>query len=141
MAKNLPACCARALDQMMGCAELGTALKVFIAASPFILILPDMLPPNSAKEAAETLTEKAVQMSGEKVLSNVVDTSKLPDFADSVRNVNEIALNRMHMFAQIHSLRHAGGNTEGKLWAKLQEIYDEDGEIRSGGGWDWNPFW
>jgi hypothetical protein len=142
MAENLDDCCRRALENMQGCAELGVALKVFLAASPFILILPDMLPPSSSKEAIETLGEKVVQMSGEKVLSNVVDTSALPDFADSVRNVNDIAVNRMHHFAQIHSLRHAGGNTEGKLWAKLREIYDPDGEIRTGGGgWDLNPFW
>ncbi len=139
MADTLNNCCRRALEQMQGVAELGVALKVFLAASPFILILPDLLPPASSKEAIETLGEKVVQMSGEKVLSNVVDTSALPDFADSVRNVNDIALNRMHHFAQIHSLRHAGGNTEGKLWAKLREIYSKDGEIRSGGGGGW--FW
>ena len=142
MSKPLKSCCRRALDQMQGVAELGVALKVFLAASPFILILPDLLPPGSAKEAAETLSEKLVQMSGEKVLSNVVDTSALPDFVDSVRNVNEIALNRMDHFAKIHSLRHVGTDTEGQLWAKLREIYKEDGEIRSGGGgWDLNPFW
>ncbi len=136
-------CCVRAVEDMQGCAELGVALKVFLAASPFVLILPDILPPASAKEAVETLGEKMVQMAGEKVLSNVVDTSALPDFADSVRNVNEIALGRMHMIAQIHSLRHAGGNIEGQLWGRLREIYDPKGEIRSGsgGGWDLNPFW
>ena len=91
MSNTLPKCCGRALEQMIGCAELGSALKVFLAASPFVLILPDVLPPGSAKEAAETLCEKAYEMSADKVLSNVVDTSSLPDFADSVRNANDEA--------------------------------------------------
>ena len=134
-------CCKTTLENMQGVAELAGALKVFLAASPFILILPDLILPGSSREAIETLGEKVITLSADKVLSNVTKSSALPDFADSVRNVHEIALNKMHQFAQIHSLRHVGG-TEGQIWRKFQNIYDENGAIRSsGGGWDLNPFW
>ncbi|HMS09563.1 MAG TPA: hypothetical protein PKE66_08775 [Pyrinomonadaceae bacterium] len=126
---------------MQAVGELGTALQVFLAASPFILILPDLLPPGSASEAVETLAEKLAVMAGEKVVANVTNSASLPDFADAVRAVNAIALGRMHQLAQIHSLRHAQGITEGQLWKSLREIYDPNGELQKGGGWDWNPFW
>jgi hypothetical protein len=88
-----------------------------------------------------TLGEKAVIMSGEKVLGNVTKGVKLPDFADSVRNVNEIVINRMHGFADMHSLRHPKFSVDGKIWAILRETYDPECELRQGSGWDWNPFW
>ena len=139
--KVLPSCCRTTLTNMQAIGELGAALQVFLAASPFILILPDLLPPSSAKEAAETLAEKLAVMAGEKVVKNVTNTASLPDFADAIKAVNAIAVGRMHQLAQIHSLRHAPGITEGQLWKSLREIYDPDGEMRQGGGWDWNPFW
>ena len=137
----LPACCRRTLADMQAIGELGAALSFFLAASPFVLILPDLLLPGSAKEAVETLTEKVSVMAGEKVVKNVTNTASLPDFADAVRAVNQITIMRKHQFAQMHSLRHARGVTEGQLWQSLSEIYDPDGELRKGGGWDWNPFW
>lgn len=139
--KTLNGCCRTTLTNMQAIGELGTALQVFLAASPFILILPDLILPGSSKEAVETLSEKLVQMTGEKILDNVTHKSSLPDFADSIKAVNAITLGRMHHLAQIHSLRHASGVTEGQLWKKLREIYDPDGELQKGGGWDWNPFW
>lgn len=141
MSKSLKGCCRKAITAMIKTAETGTALKVLLAASPFVLILPDVLPPGSSQEAVETLGEKLVEMSGEQVLNKIVDTSSAPDFADSVRNANAVTLGLMHRTARIHSLTHASGLTEGQIWSKLVEIYDENGEIRSGGGWDWNPFW
>ena len=66
---------------------------------------------------------------------------KLPDFADSVRNVNEIVIMRMHGLANIHSLRHPKFSVDGQIWALLTETYDPGGELRQGAGWDWNPFW
>lgn len=138
---NLASCCRRVIGEMQAVGELGTALRVFLAASPFVLILPDLLMPTSSKEAVETLTEKLVTMAAEKVVENVTNVSQLPDFADAVRDVSEVAVGRMHMLAKIHSLRHAPGITEGQLWQKLREIYDPNGEIRDGGGWDLNPFW
>lgn len=134
-------CCVRALESMQDMAAFGTALRVFLAASPFALILPQMSPPSSAKAAATKLAGQVTKMSGQKVLKTVTHVSSLPDFADSVRAADAITLNLMHRRAMLHGLQHAGGNIEGKLWAKLKEIYDEDGEIRSGGGWDLNPFW
>ncbi len=139
--KPLPSCCRKTVADMQAVGELGTALQVFLAASPFILILPDLLPPGSASEAVETLAEKLAVMAGEKVVANVTNSASLPDFADAVRAVNAIALGRMHQLAQIHSLRHAQGITEGQLWKSLREIYDPNGELQKGGGWDWNPFW
>lgn len=140
--KPLPQCCRRVVTEMQAIGELGMTLKLFLAASPFVLILPDLLPPGSAAEAAETLGEKLIQMAGEKVVTNVTNTAALPDFADAVRAAHAISLNRMHQLAQIHSLRHGGGATEGRLWTALQGIYSPDGKIRQGGSsWDWNPFW
>lgn len=141
MSKPIKGCCRNAISAMINTGSLGSSLQILLAASPFVLILPDVLPPGSAKEAATTLGEKLVQMSGEKVLENINKTSTLPDFADSVRNANEVALGMMHRTATLHALTHANGITEGQIWVKLTEIYDEKGEIRSGGGWDLNPFW
>ncbi len=141
MSNKLKGCCKQAVLNMQNCGELGTALQVFLAASPFVLILPDLLMPGSSTEAIETLSEKIVQMTGEKVVTNVTKTSNLPDFADAVLAVNAITLNTMHLIAHSHSLCHAPGVTEGQLWVELKEIYNPKGEIRSGGGWDLNPFW
>ena len=140
----LKRCCQNKVIEMQGLAELGQALQVFIAASPFILILPDVLMPGSSREAVDTLAEKLTHMAGDKVVKKVTGSSALPDFADAVRAVNAITLNRLHDLAFIHSLRHRGNSqTEAKLWKQFEAIYNKDGAIRSGSGagWDWNPFW
>lgn len=141
MSKPLKGCCRIAIQQMITQAELGSALQVFLAASPFIMILPDLLLPGSASEAAETLAEKLVQMPGEKVVENVTKTASLPDFADAVRAVNAISLNYLHLKSFTHANCHARGLTEGQLFAEFKRVYDPEGEIRQGGGWDLNPFW
>ena len=141
MADKLKSCCRNALIGMIKTGEMGSALQVLLAASPFVLILPDILPPGSSKAAIETPGEKLVEMSCDEVLGNIIDTSSAPDFADSVRNASEMTLGFMHRTALIHSLTHAKGLTEGQIWEKLKEVYDEEGAIRSGGGWDLNPFW
>lgn len=140
--KPLPQCCRKKVTDMQAVGELGTALQLFLAASPFILILPDLLPPGSAREAAETLGEKLIQMAGETVVTNITKTATLPDFADSVRAAHAISLNLMHQIACAHSLTHGSFATEGRLWTALQAIYSPEGKIRKGGtAWDWNPFW
>ncbi len=140
--KPLPQCCRMTVTQMQGIGELGSALKLFLAASPFVLILPDLLPPGSAAEAAETLGEKLIVMAGETVVTNVTKTGALPDFSDAVMAAHDIALNRMHQMAKIHALRHKTFATEGRLWAAFDQIYSPDGKIRQGGSsWDFNPFW
>ena len=141
MSKPLKGCCRIAISNMINQAALGSALQVFLAASPFILILPDLIPPGSASEAAEIIAEKLVQMPGEKVVENVTKTASLPDFADAVRAVNEISLNYLHIKSFTHSNSHARGITEGRLWEEFKRIYNAKGNIRSGGGWDLNPFW
>ncbi len=134
-------CCAKAFEDIQAVGELGEALSLFMAASPFILILPDVLPPNSAKEAAATLSEKVSVMAADKVLGNVTKGTKLPDFADSVRNLKELTVRRMHQLATIHAIRHPKFSDEGKVWTLILETYDPDGTIRNSRGWDWNPFW
>ncbi len=141
MSKELKGCCRTVVKNMVATGGLGSALQVFLAASPFVLILPDLLLPGSASEAAETLAEKLVGMTGEKAVTNVTKTSSLPDFADSVRAVNAITLNTLHVMAHSHSLVHAAGNIDGQLWAEFKKVYSPNGEIRKGGGWDLNPFW
>lgn len=137
----MKSCCASAFEDIQAVGELGEALSLFMAASPFILILPDVLPPGSAKEAAATLAEKVSVMAADKVLSNVTKGTKLPDFADSVRNLKELTIGRMHQFAMIHSLRHPKFSDEGQIWTLILETYDPNGAIRNTKGWDWNPFW
>ena len=143
MSKPLKGCCRNKIQAMIKEANMGASLQMFLAASPFILILPDLIMPGSATEAAETLGEKLATEAGTKVVETVAKTSALPDFADAVKAVNKITLNMLHTMAFAHSNSHARGITEGRLWSEFVNIYSPDGEIRNSGGgsWDWNPFW
>ena len=54
----MKSCCSDLTVKMQEQVELGKWLKLFIAASPFVLLLPDLTPGGSAREVAGSIAEK-----------------------------------------------------------------------------------
>jgi hypothetical protein len=125
-------CCANVVVEMQTQVELGKWLKLFLAASPFLLIIPDLTPPGTAKEAAGAVIEKMAIMTTEKVLSNIDQGVKKPDFADAIQAVDKIILGTLSQLAASHMVRHVG-TKEGNVWTKLAQAYSPT-QARAGGG-------
>lgn len=115
-------CCANVVVEMQAQVEQGNWLKLFLAASPFILMLPDLIPAGSAREAAEAVAEKMATMAADKVLGNVNTGAKKPDFVDAIQAVDKIILGTLSQLASSHMVRHIG-TKDGNVWQRVGEVY------------------
>jgi hypothetical protein len=124
-------CCADKLVEMQEYAELKTVLQFLLAASPFILLLPDLAPARSAKEAAGAVAEKMAVMAAEKALGNINTGVAKPDFVTAIQAVEIIVLGQLSGMAAQHMIRH-NGTKDGNVWQKLAESYSPTAQ-RGGG--------
>jgi len=124
-------CCADLTVKMQEQVELGKWLKLFIAASPFVLMLPDLTPGGSAREVANSIAEKMAVMKAEQVLKNINKGMTKPDFADAIVAVDKIILGTLSQMAAGHIPRHIGTG-DSNVWQKLAEAYSP--QTRPGGG-------
>lgn len=115
-------CCADVAVRMQEQVELGNWLKLFLAASPFVLMVPDFVPGGSAREVAESIAEKLATTAGEQILKNIDKGTKKPDFVDAIQAVDTIILGTLSQIAASHIPRHVG-SSNGAVWQKLAEAY------------------
>jgi hypothetical protein len=127
----MQSCCSDLLIDMQAQVEQGNWLKLFLAASPFILLLPDMIPARSAQEAAGMVAEKVAIMTADKALANISKGIAKPDFVTAIQAVDIITLGTLSAPAFSHSLRHGGSKVQ-YVWQKLAEAYSP--KPRKGGG-------
>lgn len=118
----MKSCCSDLTVKMQEQVELGKWLKLLIAASPFVLLLPDLTPGGSAREVAASIAEKMAVMTGEKALKNIQSGIAKPDFADAINSVDQIILGTLSQMAAGHIPRHVG-TSEGVVWQKLAQSY------------------
>lgn len=130
----MKSCCADKVKEMQDVVVLGKWLTLFLAASPFILMLPDLLLPGNSEEAAQAAAEKITGMAADKALDNVTKGMAKPDFVDAIQAVDKIVLGKLNSIAGIHMLRHQG--TDRAVWDKMRLAYDPTQQTSgSGGGW------
>ena len=141
-------CCANVVVEMQNQVELGKWLKLMLAASPFVLLLPDFTPPGSAKNAASAVVEKMAIMTAEKALGNINSGVKKPDFVDAIQAVDKIILGTLSQLAAAHMVRHIG-TRDGNVWTQLAQAYSptqpgagsgngsDSGESTSWFPWNW----
>lgn len=135
----MKSCCSEKAKEMQDVVVLGKWLTLFLAASPFVLLIPDFAPPGNAGEAAKALAEKMAVMTAEKALSNVNSGMAKPDFANAIQAVDKIVLGKLNGIAGVHMLRHQG--TERAVWDKLRLAYDPTQQNGSSGGGGWFSWW
>lgn len=129
----MKSCCADLTVRMQEQVELGKWLKLLLAASPFVLLLPDLTPGGTAREVAGSIAEKMAVMTGEKALKNIQAGMKKPDFADAINSVDHIILGTLSQMAAGHIPRHIG-TSDGIVWQKLAESYSPTMRQQPGGG-------
>jgi hypothetical protein len=141
-------CCADVVVEMQADVEAGKWLKLFLAATPFILLLPDLIPAGSAGEAAQAVAEKMATMAADQVLGNINKGMAKPDFVTAIQAVDVIILGNLSGYAASHMVRHIG-TKDGNVWSRLAEAYSPtqkrgnngNGEVNSGEGWfPWSWF-
>lgn len=118
----MKSCCSDLTVRMQEQVELGNWLRLFLAASPFVLLLPDLTPGGSAREVAASIAEKMAVMTAEKALKNVESGIRKPDFADAVMAADQIILGTLSQMAASHIPRHIG-SSDSAVWQKLAQSY------------------
>lgn len=118
-------CCADTLIKMQEEVRAGDWLKMFLFASPFLMIIPDLIPPRSAKEAAEVVLEKMAVMTADKALSNIQKGKSKPDFVDAIRAVDVMVCNNLQRIAGQHGLFSHRGTRDGQVWINLAAAYNK----------------
>ncbi len=125
-------CCSDLTVKMQEQVELGKWLKLFIAASPFVLMLPDLTPGGSAREVAHSIAEKMAVMKADQILKNIDQGIKKPDFADAIVAVDKIILGTLMQMAAAHIPRHIG-TSDSSVWQKLAEAYNPTNQPNGNG--------
>lgn len=129
-------CCADVTVEMQETVEAGKFLKLFLAASPFILLLPDLVPGGSAREVAGAVAEKVAILTAEKALTNINKGMAKPDFVNAIQAVDIIVLGTLSGYAAKHMLKHHG-TKDANVWQKLAEAYSPT--VQRGGNGDSAP--
>lgn len=135
-------CCAEKIVEMQGDVQAGKWLKLLLAASPFILIIPDLDPSTDLGGARDAVIEKIVNLAADKALGNVNKTAALPDFADACRAADCATVNSLAQRASEHMVRHFGSK-EFHVWQRMAEAYtnavrDGNCAVPAGGWLPWN---
>jgi hypothetical protein len=119
-------CCVEQLNEMHEVADYFWWFQRFIAASPFILLIPDMDPTVGTKDLIATTAEKASVMTFEVANSRIHKNKTLPDFADAVRALGRISAGELAQLASSHGASHALPLRDAKIknfWMNMSAAY------------------
>jgi hypothetical protein len=132
-------CCAEKIVEMQADVQAGKWLKLLLAASPFILVIPNLDPTTDLKGARDFIVEEVAKIAAEKALSNIRKGASLPDFADACRAAGCLTVGNLAKRASEHMLRHMS-RPEFFMWQQMSEAYTA--AVRDGncsepatGGW------
>lgn len=119
-------CCVENLKKMHAKADYFWWFQRFVAASPFVLIIPDFDPTSGLEDLLQTGTQKSIEI-GYGLASNAVyKNQSLPDFADAVKAIGKISYNELRRDAQAHAVRHTPKELDiANFWTKMAIAYDK----------------
>ncbi len=136
-------CCAEKIIEMQEEIQAGKWLKLLLAASPFILIIPSLDPTTDIDGARDFIIEEIIKISVDKAKSSLGKAVTLPDFADACQAADCFTVNALAQKASSHAIRHPPGSPEFLIWMKMAESYTNavaGGQCAApAGGWlPWN---
>lgn len=115
-------CCAEKIVEMQEYVQVSKWLKLLLAASPFILIIPNLDPTMNLSAAREFALEEICKIAAEKARGTLMQKVKLPDFADACKSADCLTVNYLSSMALQHSNRHLM-QPEGYLWQQMAQSY------------------
>lgn len=135
-------CCAEKIVEMQKVVQVGKWLKLLIAASPFIMVAPNLDPSMNLESGRTFIIEELSKIAVEKARGTLTKTTSLPSFADACRAADCVTVNELAGMAQVHANRHLM-SAEQHLWEKMAASYLSavaDGNCTApvGGWFSWN---
>ncbi len=119
-------CCVENLKKMHDTADYFWWFQRFIAASPFILIIPDFDPTSGMEDLVQSGLQKGIELGYPMAMSVMYKNQSLPDFADAVRAIGKISYDRLRLYAQSHAVRHTPREMDiANFWTKMAIAYDK----------------
>lgn len=115
-------CCAEKIVEMQKYIQVGKWLKLLIAASPFIMVAPNLDPTTNLDGARDFIIEEISKIAVEKARGTLTKATSLPTFADACKAADCITVNYLAGMAQAHANRHLM-NPEQFLWEKMAQSY------------------
>lgn len=119
-------CCVEKLKYMHGIADYFWWFQRFVAASPFILIVPELDPTSSSRELLQTGIQKSGEMAYSMASGKVYKNKALPDFVDAVKNIGRISYGQLRDAAASHATLHIPREMDiANFWHNMAIAYDE----------------
>lgn len=121
-------CCVKQLEYMHGIADYFWWFQRFLAATPFILIIPELDPTAGSKDLLQTGLQKSGEMAYSLASNKVYKNKSLPDFVDAVKAIGRISYGQLRDAAASHGTSHAFSMKEREImnfWMNLAMAYDE----------------
>lgn len=118
-------CCSEKIVEMQEDVQAGKWLKLLLAASPFILVVPNLDPTTDIDGARDFVVEEIIKISVEKAKSTVDKTVSLPDFADACQAADCFTVNSLAQKASSHAVMHSVASTEFQIWTRMARGYAE----------------
>ncbi len=123
--------------------QAGKWLKLLLAASPFILIIPNLDPTTDIDGARDFIIEEIIKLSVDKAKSTMGKAVTLPDFADACRAADCFTVNSLAQKASSHAIKHSVTSAEFQIWMKMAESYTNavaggNCAAPAGGWFPWN---
>ncbi len=118
-------CCSEKIVEMQGDVQAGKWLKLLLAASPFILVVPNLDPTTDINGARDFVIEEIIKVTVEKAKSTVNKTVSLPDFADACQAADCFAVNSLAQKAWKHAVSHPVSSPEFQIWTRMGGAYTD----------------
>ncbi len=115
-------CCAEKIVEMQKVVQVGRWLKLLIAASPFIMVAPNLDPSMNLEAGRVFIIEELSKIAVEKARGTLTKATSLPDFADACKASDCVTVNQLAGMAQSHANKHLM-SPEQHLWEKMAASY------------------
>lgn len=136
----MKSCCVSTLETMQELKELQAWLKLFLKASPYVVLIPEIGSGVLNEGIRETVKGQIMDTLIENLVDKATGASDLPDVKQAIASVDKIVLGKLQGLAQIHYLRHNGSSSEMRFWGGFVNLYDPAKQPVSDNGSWWNPF-
>ncbi len=111
---------------MHGLADYFWWFQRFVAASPFVLIIPDLDPTSGSRDLLQTGLQKSGEMAYSMASNTVYKNKTLPDFVDAVRNIGRISYGQLRDTATSHATLHITKDKSiANFWMNMARAYDD----------------
>jgi hypothetical protein len=115
-------CCAEKIIEMQKVVQVGKWLKLLIAASPFILVAPNLDPSMNLEAGEIFIIEELNKISVEQARGTLMKKTSMPSFGEACKAADCVTVNQLAGMAQAHANRHLM-SPEQHLWEKMAASY------------------